>query len=146
MLLNLKKNKQSLKIYPGTQKKPGNVKCNKTITALHFVSYDVLWSTQWSAITSFFLSFYFGNWSTTTKNEKQYYLITLPFINKFITITSSPTLHDWFWYPCDKPYKNVWELQSRVWEYSNLKGVNLTRLIKILRYHSFQHTYYEKYV
>jgi hypothetical protein len=38
--------KQSLKIDPGTQKKPGNVKCNKTITALHFVQYDVLWSTE----------------------------------------------------------------------------------------------------
>ena len=28
------------------KKKPGNVKCNKTITALHFVQYDVLWSTE----------------------------------------------------------------------------------------------------
>jgi hypothetical protein len=27
-------------------KKTGNVKCNKTITALHFVQYDVLWSTE----------------------------------------------------------------------------------------------------
>jgi hypothetical protein len=33
-------------MYPGTQKKIGNVKCNKTITALHFVQYDVLWSTE----------------------------------------------------------------------------------------------------
>ena len=31
---------------PGTQKKTWNVKCNKTITALHFVQYDVLWSTE----------------------------------------------------------------------------------------------------
>jgi len=47
VLLNLKKSdKQSLKIDPGTQKKPGNVKCNKTIIALHFVQYDVLWSTE----------------------------------------------------------------------------------------------------
>ena len=47
VLLNLKKKtKQSLKIYPGAQKKTGNVKCNKTITALHFVQYDVLWSTE----------------------------------------------------------------------------------------------------
>jgi hypothetical protein len=46
VFLNLNKNnKQSLKIYPGT-KKIGNVKCNKTITALHFVLYDVLWSTE----------------------------------------------------------------------------------------------------
>jgi hypothetical protein len=42
VLLNLKKQKkQSIKIDPGIQKKPGNVKCNKTITALHFVQYDV---------------------------------------------------------------------------------------------------------
>jgi uncharacterized protein YcaQ len=45
-----------LKIDPGTQKNPpGNAKCNKTITALHFVQYytitalerdqhEVLWS------------------------------------------------------------------------------------------------------
>jgi hypothetical protein len=47
VFLNLNKNnKQSLKMYPGTQKKIGNVKCNKTITALHFVQYDVLWSTE----------------------------------------------------------------------------------------------------
>jgi len=48
VLLNLekKKNKQSLKIDPGTQKKPWNVKNNKTITALHFVQYDVIWSTE----------------------------------------------------------------------------------------------------
>ena len=47
VLLNLKKNnKQSLKIDPGTHKKTGNVKCNKTITALHFVQYDMLWSTE----------------------------------------------------------------------------------------------------
>jgi hypothetical protein len=51
-----KTNKQSLKIDPGTQKNPpGNAKCNKTITALHFVQYytitalerdqhEVLWS------------------------------------------------------------------------------------------------------
>jgi hypothetical protein len=36
--------KQSLKIDPGTQNKTWCVKCNKTITALHFVQYDVLWS------------------------------------------------------------------------------------------------------
>jgi hypothetical protein len=48
VLLNLKKNpnKQSLKIDPGTQIKTGNVKCNKTIISLHFVQYDVLWSTE----------------------------------------------------------------------------------------------------
>ena len=47
VFLNLKKtpNKQSLKNDPGTQQN-GNVKCNKTITALHFVQYDMLWSTQ----------------------------------------------------------------------------------------------------
>jgi hypothetical protein len=46
VLLNLKKsNKQSLKIDPGTQK-TRNVKCNKTIVALHFVQCDVLWSTE----------------------------------------------------------------------------------------------------
>ena len=46
MLLNLKKKtKQYLKIYPGTQK-PENIKCNKTIIALHFVQYDVLWGTE----------------------------------------------------------------------------------------------------
>ena len=40
VFLNLSKNnKQFVKIYPGTQKKIGNVKCNKTITALHFVQY-----------------------------------------------------------------------------------------------------------
>jgi hypothetical protein len=43
VFLNLNKNnKQSLTIYPGTHKKIGKVKCNKTITALHFVQYDVL--------------------------------------------------------------------------------------------------------
>jgi hypothetical protein len=42
-----KSNKQSLKIDPGTQKKTGNVKCNQTIIALHFVQYDVLWSTSY---------------------------------------------------------------------------------------------------
>ena len=47
VFLNLNKNnKQSLKMYPGTQKKIGNVKSNKTITALHCVQYDVLWSTE----------------------------------------------------------------------------------------------------
>jgi hypothetical protein len=47
MFLNLKKTKQQTipKNDPGTQKN-GNVKCNKTITALHFVQYDVLWSTE----------------------------------------------------------------------------------------------------
>ena len=47
VFLNLKKKKkkQSLKIDP-VHKKTGNVKCNKTITALHFVQYDVLWSTE----------------------------------------------------------------------------------------------------
>jgi hypothetical protein len=37
--------KQSVKNYPGTHKN-GNVKCNKAITALHFVQYDALWSTE----------------------------------------------------------------------------------------------------
>ena len=37
--------KQSLKIDPGKHKY-WNVKYNKTITALHFVQYDVLWSTE----------------------------------------------------------------------------------------------------
>ena len=37
--------KQSLKMIQ-VHKKNGNVKCNKTITALHFVQYDVLWSTE----------------------------------------------------------------------------------------------------
>ena len=41
-----KKPRKSLKIDPGTQKKTWNIKCNKTITALHFVQYDVLWSTE----------------------------------------------------------------------------------------------------
>jgi hypothetical protein len=45
VLLNLKK-KQSLKIDPGTQNKTWCVKCNKTITALHFVQYDVLWNLE----------------------------------------------------------------------------------------------------
>jgi hypothetical protein len=46
-LLDLKKkfNKQSLKIDPGTQKTL-YVKCNKTSISLHFVQYDVLWSTE----------------------------------------------------------------------------------------------------
>ena len=39
-------NKQSLKIDAGTPKKTWYVKCNKTFTALHFVQYDVLWSTE----------------------------------------------------------------------------------------------------
>jgi hypothetical protein len=49
VLLNLKKTQQTIKnkIDPGTQKIPGNVKCNKTITALHLVQYDVLWSTSY---------------------------------------------------------------------------------------------------
>jgi hypothetical protein len=38
--------KQSLKIDPGTQNKTWCVKCNKTITALHFVQYNVLWNTE----------------------------------------------------------------------------------------------------
>jgi hypothetical protein len=43
VFLNMNKtNKQSQNIYPGTQKKIGNVKCNKTITAHHFVQYDVM--------------------------------------------------------------------------------------------------------
>ena len=47
MFLNLNKNnKQSLKMYPGTQQRIRNVKYNKTITALHFVQYDVLWSSE----------------------------------------------------------------------------------------------------
>jgi len=40
-----KHNKQSLKIDPVKQQ-IWYVKCNKTITALHFVQYDVLWSTE----------------------------------------------------------------------------------------------------
>ena len=39
-----KHNKQSIKINHGTKKT--YVKCNKTITALHFVQYDALWSTE----------------------------------------------------------------------------------------------------
>ena len=31
---------------PRYTKKTWYVKCNKTITALHFVQYDVLWNTQ----------------------------------------------------------------------------------------------------
>ena len=48
VFLNLRKkqNKQSLRIDPGTHKKTGNVICNKTITALHFAQYDVLWSSE----------------------------------------------------------------------------------------------------
>jgi hypothetical protein len=46
VFLNLNKNKQSLKIYPGAQTQIGNVKCNKTITALHFVQYDVSLNTE----------------------------------------------------------------------------------------------------
>jgi hypothetical protein len=48
VFLNLNKNnKQSLKISPDTHtQKMGMLKCNKTITALHFVQYDVLWSTE----------------------------------------------------------------------------------------------------
>ena len=47
VFLNLNKNnKQSLKIYPGTLKIIENVKCNKTITALHFVQYDVSLNTE----------------------------------------------------------------------------------------------------
>jgi len=49
VLLNLlkKTNRQSLKIDPDTQKKTTWCeKCNKTITSLHFVQYDVLWSTE----------------------------------------------------------------------------------------------------
>jgi hypothetical protein len=45
VFLNLKIPKQSVKHYPGTHKN-GNVKCNKAITALHFVQYDALWSTE----------------------------------------------------------------------------------------------------
>ena len=41
VFLNLEKKKQSLKIDPGTKKKRGKVECNKTITALHWVQYDV---------------------------------------------------------------------------------------------------------
>ena len=42
-----KNNRQSLKIDPGTHKKTTWCeKCNKTITSLHFVQYDVLWSTE----------------------------------------------------------------------------------------------------
>jgi hypothetical protein len=49
VLLNLlkKTNRQSLQIDPGTHKKTTWCeKCNKTITSLHFVQYDVLWSTE----------------------------------------------------------------------------------------------------
>ena len=45
-LLNLKKKKKTIpkKIDPGINKKCC-VKYNKTITSLHFVQYDILWST-----------------------------------------------------------------------------------------------------
>ena len=44
VLLNLKKKtEQFLKINPVTPKKTLYVKFNKTITALHFMKYDVLW-------------------------------------------------------------------------------------------------------
>ena len=33
-------------MYPSTQQRIVNVKCNTTITALHFVPYDVLWSSE----------------------------------------------------------------------------------------------------
>jgi hypothetical protein len=48
LLLHLKKNnrKQFLKIDPGTQK-TWNAKCNKTITALNVVQYDVLHNTSY---------------------------------------------------------------------------------------------------
>jgi hypothetical protein len=48
LLLNLKKNnkKQSFKIDPGTQK-TWNAKCNKTVTALNVVQYDVLHNTSY---------------------------------------------------------------------------------------------------
>jgi hypothetical protein len=39
---------------PGAQKKTWNVKCNKTITALHFVQYDVLWRTEKVILTATF--------------------------------------------------------------------------------------------
>jgi formate hydrogenlyase subunit 6/NADH:ubiquinone oxidoreductase subunit I len=42
VFLNLNNNnKQSLNMYPGTQKRIGNAKYDKTITAFHFVQYDV---------------------------------------------------------------------------------------------------------
>ena len=48
LLLNLKKNnkKQSFKIDPSTQK-TWNAKCNKTVTALNVVQYDVLHNTSY---------------------------------------------------------------------------------------------------
>jgi hypothetical protein len=47
VFLNLKKNQQTIpKNRPRYTKKTVYVKCNKTITALHFVQYDVLWSTE----------------------------------------------------------------------------------------------------
>ena len=48
VFLNLNKTKQQTipKKLSRYTKKPGNVKCNKTITALHFVQYGVLWSTE----------------------------------------------------------------------------------------------------
>ena len=48
LLLNLKKKhkKQSFKIDPGTQK-TWNAKCNKTVTALNVVQYDVLHNTSY---------------------------------------------------------------------------------------------------
>ena len=45
-LLNLKKKTIPTKLIQVHKEKTGNVKCNKTITALHFVQYDVLWSTE----------------------------------------------------------------------------------------------------
>jgi hypothetical protein len=68
-------NKQSLKIDSCTQKKTWYVKCNKTITALHFVQYNVLWST-----------------------EKQYWLFTTKWAFKlFISYMSyvSMETHEW---------------------------------------------------
>ena len=47
VFLNLNNNnKQSLNMYPGTQKRIGNAKYDKTITAFHFVQYDVSWSSE----------------------------------------------------------------------------------------------------
>ena len=46
-VLNLKKTQQIIpKNRPRYTKKNVYVKCNKTITALHFVQHDVLWSTE----------------------------------------------------------------------------------------------------
>jgi hypothetical protein len=46
VLFNLKKQQKTHKNQSRYTQKTWYVKCNKTITALHFVEYDVLWSTE----------------------------------------------------------------------------------------------------